>query len=171
MNTIQINKTFFKNKTFKGVFPCNRIPKQKFKLPYAFVINTDPASKPGTHWVALFVDDYNHAEFFDSFGRYLTNKYIVDFIDDNCASACWNTACIQSDLSVKCGQFALGFIKARLQGIDADQFISLFTQDEEKLLQNDIIIEKFNKRCKAYQATVRAKSNKHGCKLSSRVRR
>ena len=169
MNTLQLNKTFFKNKLFKGVFPCDAIPSRKFALPYALIINTDPASKPGTHWVALHVDIYNHAEFFDSFGKPLDNKYIVDFIDDNCASACWNTVCIQSNLSIKCGQFALGYIKARLQGIDADTFINLF--DREDLLANDAIIEKFNRRCKAYQATVRASSNQHRCKLPSRVRR
>ena len=163
MNTIQINKSFFKNKLFKGVFPCDSIPSKRFELPYALIINTDPASKPGTHWVALYIDQDNHAEFFDSFGLPLVNKYIVDFIDDNCASACWNSVCIQSELSIKCGQFALGFIKARLQGINADKFIGLFTSDLDKLLDNDVVIENFNRRCKAYQASVRSKSNKHRC--------
>jgi hypothetical protein len=163
MNTIQINKSFFKNNKFKGVFPCDCLPLRSFTLPYALVVNTDPASKPGTHWVALYVDEHNHAEFFDSFGRPLHNKYIVDFIDDNCASACWNTVCIQSDFSIKCGQFALGFVKARLQGVSADEFLSLFTQNDEDLLDNDKIIEKFNQRCKAYKKAVSAKSHKHRC--------
>jgi len=171
MNTIQINKTFFKNNLFKGVFPCDRIPLQKYKLPYALVINTDPASKPGTHWVALYIDKDNHAEFFDSFGRPLLNKYIIEFIDDFCASACWNTECIQSELSIKCGQFALGFIKARLRGLTADKFLGLFTKDKDRLLENDAIIEKFNRQCKAYQASIRARSNKHCSKLRSRMRR
>ena len=163
MNTIQINKSFLKNKKFKGVFPCDCLPSADFILPYALVVNTDPSSKPGTHWVALYVDKDNHAEFFDSFGRPLLNRFIVDFVDDNCSSACWSTSCIQSEFSIKCGQFALGFIKARLQGVSAADFISLFTTEHDDLLDNDRVIEKFNQRCKAYTRTVSTKNNKHRC--------
>ena len=161
MNTVQINKSFLKNKFFKGVFPCDCLPMREYKLPYAMVINTDPASKPGTHWVALFVDRSNHAEFFDSFGRPLTNKLIVDFIDDQCSSACWNAICIQSEHSEKCGQFSLGFIKARLQGFTAEQYLSSFNTEPEKLIQNDFIVEKWNRRCSAYKTAIRNRSHKH----------
>ena len=169
MNTIQINKSFLKNKFFKGVFPCDQLPMRRFKLPYALVINTHPASLPGTHWVALYVNRSNHAEFFDSFGRPLLNKYIVDFIDDHCTSACWNSVRIQSESSEKCGQFALGYIKARLQGVSPEDFISTFHIEEENLLENDVIIEKWNRRCKAYRTAIKSKSHKHRCKFQSRM--
>ena len=169
MNTIQINKSFSKNKLFKGVFPCDCLPMREFSLPYAMVINTDPASLPGTHWVALYVDESNHAEFFDSFGRPLSNKYIVDFIDSQCTSACWNAVCIQSDFSQKCGQFSLGYIKARLQGVTAVDFISSFYTDGDRLLENDVIIEKWNRSCKAYRAAIRSKSHQHRRKLQNRM--
>ena len=32
-----------------------------------FIVNTDPASKPGSHWVAVYTGD--SPEFFDSLGQ------------------------------------------------------------------------------------------------------
>ena len=150
MDTCQVNKTFFRNKLFKGVFPCDQLPKQShFDLPYGLIVNTDPSSKPGEHWFAIFVNENNHAEIFDSFGKPPTNKYIIEFIERNTESSCYNTIRIQHDKSEKYGQFSIGYIKARLNGFSADDFLSIF--DHENLMQNDQVIDQLNKRCSAYQ--------------------
>ena len=35
---------------------------------HLLVCNTDPSNRPGSHWIAIYVED-GRGEFFDSFGR------------------------------------------------------------------------------------------------------
>ena len=37
------------------VYVADRIPKH-LSLPTAIIVNTDTSDKPGTHWVALYID-------------------------------------------------------------------------------------------------------------------
>lgn len=160
MDTCQVNKTFFKNKLFKGVFPCDQLPEiGESDLPYGLIVNTDPASKPGEHWIAMFVNENNHAEIFDSFGKPPTNKFIIEFIENNTNSSCYNIVRIQHDLSEKCGQFAIGYIKSRLNKFSSEEFISLFNQGD--LLENDQLIDIFNSNCKSYKNGFTNASCKH----------
>ena len=155
MDTCQVNKTFFKNKSFKGVFPCDQLPfATKFKLPYGLIVDTDPASKPGEHWISIFVNENRHAEIFDSFGKPPSNEYIVSFVESYTESSCYSTVRVQHELSEKCGQFSIGFLKARMRGFSSEEYLSIFTHED--LLQNDAIIEVFNKSCAAYRNVSKA---------------
>lgn len=45
-------------------------PPQKLPPRYLYILNTDPISKGGTHWVLIFRRDANHPPvFFDSYGK------------------------------------------------------------------------------------------------------
>ena len=55
---------------FGGVFPADKLPTHKWG-PVSYIINSDPASKPGEHWLAYYQDD-GVADFFDSYGRHPT---------------------------------------------------------------------------------------------------
>ena len=149
MNTKQINKLFCMNPTFKGVFACDQLRLLKFKAPFALIVNTDPSSKPGTHWVAIVCDKRRHIEFFDSFGELPTVRNIQQYIKRSSKSSCYSTTQLQSVRSISCGLFAIGFIKARFRGLTLDDFINLF--DQKNLRQNDILIDEFVSRCKAYK--------------------
>ena len=39
-----------------GVFPSDLIPDHMEKYPNCFIVNTDPSSMPGQHWVAYYFD-------------------------------------------------------------------------------------------------------------------
>lgn len=59
--------------SFAGVFPSD-VLKTVVKhrtLPTCYVVNTDPASKPGEHWVAFYFPACltDKVEYFDSFGQ------------------------------------------------------------------------------------------------------
>ena len=54
---------------FRGVFACDQLPKQYMPRPSALVINTDPADKPGQHWVAIYITRDGVGEYFDSYGK------------------------------------------------------------------------------------------------------
>ena len=61
MNTLQI-KCFLRNNS-KTNFGLVKIP----TFPSAYVINSDPSSEPGEHWVAVYFDKRGRGECFDSY--------------------------------------------------------------------------------------------------------
>ena len=67
---------------FKGVFAADNLPKY-FTRPAAFVVNTDKHNLPGSHWIAMFIDQKNTCFFFDSFGMPPTVEDHVNFIATN----------------------------------------------------------------------------------------
>ena len=52
MNTIQIDEKLKHIPTFLGAFPYDQLPKSK-KHSYSLIINTEPSTAEGDHWLAL----------------------------------------------------------------------------------------------------------------------
>jgi len=67
-----LNKTFHHDQLdakFLGVYAADQMPLPLTKFPSCFVANTDPAHKPGKHWVAFYQPSrYSPLEFFNSYG-------------------------------------------------------------------------------------------------------
>jgi len=53
--------------TFGGVFARNKVPTIPKGKCISFVVNTDPSSKPGEHWVAFFITP-SEVYYFDPYG-------------------------------------------------------------------------------------------------------
>ena len=53
--------------TFLGVFPSNKLPRKR-RYPSSLIANTDPDTKPGQHWIAMYFPSKTKKEFFDSYG-------------------------------------------------------------------------------------------------------
>jgi len=52
MNTHELERLLRRHvRVFDGVFSCDRLPSR----PRLFVANTDSSSKPGEHWIAIYV--------------------------------------------------------------------------------------------------------------------
>ena len=70
MNTLPIEcllKNDSKTKSiFKKVCALDQLEKPTF--PSAYVINSDPSSEPGKHWVAVYFDKRGRVEYFDCYG-------------------------------------------------------------------------------------------------------
>jgi hypothetical protein len=63
MNTGQIELILRRNiDNFDGVFSRDRLPDK----PRLLVCNTDPSSRPGQHWIAIYVGEDGRGEYFDS---------------------------------------------------------------------------------------------------------
>ena len=71
MNTKQLECAIMSDVNMKntviGVFSADRLPHLPPRRPIAFIANTDPATAPGRHWVAFFIDQQNVVESFDSY--------------------------------------------------------------------------------------------------------
>ncbi len=113
---------------FLGVLPFDRFPVAELEssqnlYSLFFVLNTDPSSEPGTHWLACYYDhSSNTIEFFDSYG-YPPEFYNLHFPPQ--ISLLSNQFTLQSDTSTVCGQYAIFFLVSRLAEIGTINEISL----------------------------------------------
>lgn len=98
------------NKIFIGCYAADKIPQTDI-YPYAAIINTDKSGYPGTHWVAIYVQNSKVIEYFDSFGdppNSMIGNYLLNFEHIH-----RNQSVIQSVLSKNCGQYCIYFIFKR----------------------------------------------------------
>lgn len=125
---------------FLGVYARDELPKKITKWPTALVVNTDPRSRPGEHWVAFFMRDKDTIEYFDPYGiRPLYIEYF-DFIKRNCKRWYYNELHFQPTipLSVACGLYCTLYIRIRCNGISFNDFIRLFAKN---IKFNDLLLQ------------------------------
>jgi len=100
---------------FGGVFACDELPSIATKQ--AYIVNLDPAHKPGTHWVSVFFDPVKaEGEYFDSYGMPLKNIHIIRFLRRNCIFKKYNTRVLQAPCSEVCGHYTLYHLYHRAAG-------------------------------------------------------
>jgi hypothetical protein len=93
---------------FCGVFAADEIPNKFNNYPVCYVANTDPRGMPGSHWVAYFHPDAEHAEFFDSYGNKPDEFNLKVWPSMTC-----NSTSFQSYDSDVCGQYCIYFLVKR----------------------------------------------------------
>ena len=79
LKTGEVNSLMSKYKKYLGCFPldfCKFLPKT---IPNTFgmIINTDPSSKDGKHWVALYKSN-DAIEYYDSFGKEPSKEFLKE---------------------------------------------------------------------------------------------
>lgn len=137
MNTSDINKQLKYLDCFIGTFARDTLPNIK-KFPAALVINTDPVSKPGEHWVSNFINKNGDGEYFDSYGFQPLHKEIMEYLNKYCAHRwCYSTVMLQSINSMTCGYYCIIYIKTRCLGYSYCNFITLFSN---QTTVNDLIV-------------------------------
>lgn len=137
LSTIDIDNHLKRFSEFKGVFAIDKLPFELFEKPFGIVINLDPSWKPGSHWTALFVSEYGHGEYFDSFGTAPPDA-ITCFLERNCKndSFSYNQNIFQGDLSIKCGYYCILFLESHFNNLN-------FPLIKCKPQVNDYILNKF----------------------------
>ena len=103
MNSLQLQKalTHIKARTF-GVFAADQIP-FVLEKPCAIVANMDESNKPGTHWIAIHIDEHGYGVFFDSYGLAPAVSHHIDRLQRNCSFYTWNIQQLQDLNSIVCG--------------------------------------------------------------------
>ena len=113
---------------FHGVYSCDGLPKT-IKLGgtcHAFIINLDPITKPGSHWVGLYIDFFGRAVYFDPFGIGPFQQDIYNFIKANSFTLTVNHVVLQNFQSRNCGLFCVYFIKEMCRGRTLPQIVAKF---------------------------------------------
>lgn len=132
---------------FLGVYARDELPKSITEWPAALVVNTDPRSKPGRHWVAFFLRDRHTIEYFDPYGIRPLYSEFKTFIKRNSNQWFYNEIQFQPTvpLSVACGLYCILFIRIRCNGISFNEFIRLFAKN---IKFNDVLLEIYLKYIK-----------------------
>lgn len=109
---------------FLGVFPFDLFPLETFletspSRAMCCIVNSDPSNKPGTHWIAFFMDKANQIrnnipilEFFDSYGL-PPSAYSFKPISPTVCTVISNKYTLQSYSSNVCGHYCLMYLYLR----------------------------------------------------------
>ena len=147
MNTIELNQALYCLPHFVGTFPCDSIPLVALR-PCSYVINLDGSEERGSHWVSLFVDQFNNATYFDSYGQPPPDgNDICDILPCFTSNPLiFNNKILQSIESDVCGYYCALFIILFGNGVPLVKIQSLFSDDfklndrlVKKLVQNYIV--------------------------------
>lgn len=141
MNTSDINNELKDYNCYIGTYARDLLPKKVIiKRPLALIMNTDKANKPGQHWIALFIDKNNNANYLDSYGFPPMCQEIIKFLSLNKVKYIqYNTQQLQSVITSTCGYYCIQFIKMLCNGENFCKFMSLFSKNK---LVNDLKVAK-----------------------------
>ena len=125
---------------FEGVFAADTLPRRLHKKPALLICNTDPISKPGSHWVAFFIGINGEGEFWDSYGMPPIVKSHRQFLDRLCKKWTYNHHSLQALESQVCGEYCVLYLIHRAHGYSLQSFVTkLFSTDPDK---NDQVVRK-----------------------------
>jgi hypothetical protein len=126
---------------FCGVFPSDCLPEDSPR-PAAFVINTDPQTEPGAHWVSIYIDGDGCGDYFDSYGG-KPMKTFKTFLDRNCITWQYSNKRVQTALTSVCGQYCIYFLHFRCRDFSLQSILSRFGDD---FVKNDTDVTNFVNR-------------------------
>lgn len=151
MNTLEIHNILSKHpatkKVFKGVFAADKLPKTILNYPALFIANTDPSTKPGTHWIAFYFNKNREAEFFDSYGENPQKKEFLRFLNKNSISYSSNKQPLQGYFSNTCGHYCILYGLFKCENHSLKYFLKNFSK-RNSLYNDKLIIKMFKKSFK-----------------------
>ena len=109
-----------------------------------YICNSDDSKGPGKHWLAVaWFRGEQPAEFFDSLAHLPMdyNENFTNFLINHGPPYSYGTVRIQSETSVKCGEFCVFYAYHRCKGFTLEEILSMFTK--KSLNINDVIVERF----------------------------
>ena len=75
-----------------GVFPSDLLPQQPIARSGTLIVNTDPHTESGSHWLAIHLQPKSHSSFyFDSYGLPPFIPSIESFLKRNSIVQTYNT--------------------------------------------------------------------------------
>ena len=135
-SSIYIESYLAEDDQFLGCFPKNKLPPFPSQFPKSLIVNTDEASKPGEHWVALVLTK-KKCFYYDSFGLPIVDFQILRFLKGY-EKVSYSNTCIQDVKSNKCGEFCIAFLQNVKSKKSYMEFVNKF--DVFNLKLNDDIV-------------------------------
>ena len=140
MNTLQLTSALANNlwqPQQYQVLAIDELKNSEIKqYPCSFIVNLDPSTQPGSHWVAIYLDECVltgcSAEYFCSFASDIPPE-IKSFFCNNCG---YNGIVVASILPFQdptipsCGLWALDYILHKSWGVPTKKYIKRFKQSD-----------------------------------------
>ena len=125
---------------FQGVFaadqlPMDLVPPNGPRMQKGLIVNTDDSSKPGQHWLGVWMKD-NVCEVFDSYGlplHYYKDPNLQQWLRQWKYVVSSNET-LQALDSQTCGHYAYEYLKAKARGAGMTDFLAQWGPD---LVEND----------------------------------
>ena len=134
LTNFEIQEYYQNEPRFTGVFSRDNLPNSNY------VINLDEYHDIGTHWIALYVNNKT-ITYFHSFGVEHIPKEIMKFIARR--KIITNIYRIQAYDSIMCSYFCIGFINFMFNGNSLTDYTNLFSPNDLKKKNDDIIVKCF----------------------------
>nr|CAD7415911.1 unnamed protein product [Timema poppensis] len=132
MNSHQINKLLqHKISFYKGTYLSDKLP-QDFTRPALFVVNLDPHTKPGSHWVVLYFSKFG--EYFGTYARRLSLA-MTRLMNKHSRRRTYNRKRLQAIASGVCNLYCCHLAVAEVTGWSLRKFADLFSVTD--LCKND----------------------------------
>ena len=139
MKNIVIDRVLKKNcAIYRGIYACDQLPNSVMR-PSVIVVNTDPASRPGHHYICMYFDEDGHGEFFDSFGM-LPKRVFKRYMDRHCDAWTFNKKQMQSLVSRFCGHYCIWYCIMKFRKAALNDLVRLMSKDTGL---NDFLVHRF----------------------------
>ena len=139
MDSTVIDRILRKNcGIYRGVFACDELPDVD-TCPAVIVVNTDPSTRPGQHWICIYFDEDGHGEFFDSFGRQ-PKRVFERYMDEHCIAWTFNKKQLQSLVSRFCGHYCIWFCVMKFRKVSLNALVNGMSNDTGL---NDFLVHRF----------------------------
>ena len=114
--------------SFLGVFISDPLPQQPIARSSTLIVNTDPYTESGSHWLTIHLQSRSHIYFFfDIYGLPPFIPSIQSFINRNIILRNYNTVQLQGPTSTFCGKYRCLFAMYMDRGYKRRQFVGLLT--------------------------------------------
>jgi hypothetical protein len=144
MDTVQIQCTLRSVKSFIGVFPSDLLPSHSIGRCGTIIINTDPHTESGSHWLAVRIEPRSsYAYYFDSYGIPPFLPSIQSFLRRNCTIYEYKSVQLQGITSTVCGKYCCLFALYVDRGYAPKQFAALFSPTSADLQITNMFASEF----------------------------
>lgn len=113
---------------FLGVFTADRLPalpEIQPRRPCGLIVNSDPANRPGTHWLAIYYGADGQDEFFDSYGE-SPSTYNRSWPEHMNPGYRYSTKKLQGDDTSVCGHYCVFYLKQKVAGRSLTSIVDYF---------------------------------------------
>ena len=112
---------------FLGVFPSAILPPPSVTEAATLIVNTDPHTSRGSHWLAIRLQPRSYPVYFcNSYGLLPLIPKITDFLRRTCTVWNYNSTQLQGLNSSVCGKFCCLFAPYMDRGYSPKRFVGLF---------------------------------------------
>lgn len=128
MNTLEIDKILstspLTKQTYIGCFAADQIPNMEMvKFPNCLVMNIDPITSKGSHWVCAYSPSPSHIEYYDSLGIWPPPSIHIANYLSRFKQIRYSIILLQSPNSSVCGRHVLFFLFNRCLGTPFEKIV------------------------------------------------